>query len=460
MQNSGRASVAADLAERWGCVSTVELYLDICQVDTPPALVSATWEHVRALRPAIDLVVDFGAGDGRFAHSGDYNRYIGYEVDRTRIEGTSLPKNAELREACAFSAAPLKADLCIGNPPFVRNQSLPKNWRATASSVVQERTGVAISGLANAWQYFFLLALSSVKDDGLCALVVPYEWVSRPSSAALRQYIRANGWNVDVYRLVDSTFASVLTTASITIVDKARTDSTWRFFEEASDGSFVALESESGALAGPIRYARRSDVKADGPRAVRGLSPGTQKLLTLTEAERARHGLEIGRDVVACVTTLRYLPKDVEDLDAATFRALYRDAGHKSWLLNTANEPSSSLKDYLDATPEAGRQTSTCLERDTWWRFKMPSRPDMLTSQHFRSRFPKLIDNTIGALAVGGVTGLYGLTPAQRSTLLSAAATTDLEGRIVSHSNGLHKIEINQLNTLLPFLLADLPTRQ
>lgn len=450
--------VAAELAKEWGCVSTVELYLKTCQVDTPDQLVKATWDHVLQLRDDIGLVVDFGAGDGRFCRHGSYAQYIGFEVDATRVRDADLADNATLFPSCAFSADRVEADLCIGNPPFVRNQHLPAGWRRSASKVIKDRTGVMLSGLANAWQYFFFLALTSVKADGLCALVVPYEWVSRPSAKQLREYIEANGWGVEVYRLVDSTFDSVLTTASITIIDKRRKDGVWAYFEQTADGRYVSLPSPTGGDGGVMTYRRRADVGRTEPRAVRGLSPGTQKLLTLTEGERAHLGLQPDRDVVECVTTLRHLPADVTRLDRAAFSRYYKEAGQKCWLIRTDSEPHPTLLDYLENTDLADRATATCLERATWWKFTMPPIPDMLISQSFRGRFPKLVDNDLRARAVGGVCGLYNASPDHKSVLARTALTMDLGQRVVAHSNGLRKIEINQLNTLLKDLFGVIAT--
>ena len=458
-QGAARSTVLSQLAPRWGCEETIALYLDICQVDTPPRLVKATWDHVRQLRTEIGLVVDFGAGDGRFAQYGQYQQYLGFEVDRTRILGAKLPENANLIEQCAFSAERVQADLCIGNPPFVRNQNLPDGWRKSASQTIEDRTGVRLSGLANAWQYFFFLALTSTHDDGLCALVVPYEWVSRPSAKSLRDFVDANGWAVDVYRLVDDTFDAVLTTASITLIDKSRRDGVWRYFEESATGEYSELSSPTGGIDGVIGYRRRADIGAGQPRAIRGLSPGTQKLLTLTEGERIHAALKIDEDVVPCVTTLRRLPPTVTAFNQKAFNEHYRDPGHKCWLIKTDGKPSERLLRYLDHTPMEGRETATCQEREIWWQFTMPPVPDMLMSQSFRGAFPKIVDNEIGARAVGGVCGLYNISAGQKSALASAATTTDLASRIVAHSNGLRKVEINQFNMYLKeiFGVADTP---
>lgn len=439
----------AELTSGWGAWEAVSLYLDRCQVDTPDSLVQATWAHVNDVRPSVGKVLDFGAGDGRFARYGTYDSYVGYEIDDARRRGAVLPDNAVLINQCAFHEVIDDADLCIGNPPFVRNQDLPPGWRAHASQVLKSRTGLTLSGLANAWQYFFLLSLVSCKADGLVALVIPFEWVSRPSVRDLRDYIRAQGWRVRVYRLVDTTFDSVLTTSSITVVDKSVSGGDWRFFEETADGLWAEMKSESGSQAGVIPYRRRSDVEAAAPRAIRGLSPGTQKVLTLTEAERVRFGLNVDVDVVRCVTTLRSVPGDVAELDENAFRLHFRDAGQKCWLIRTDTSPGRNLKAYLQNVPAEAYQTATCLERSTWWLFNMPPIPDVLMAQSFRGSYPKALVNHVKARAVGGVCGVHNLGAAEAATVATGLGGLDLSERVVAHSNGLRKIEINQINALL-----------
>ena len=236
MMDATRSQYLKPLTKTWGAWRSVSLYLTRCQVDTPPAIVKASWRHVASLRKSVGRVVDFGAGDGRFACFGSYESYEGFEIDRDRHKCSVLPTSAKLVDSCAFCSDIDDADLCIGNPPFVRNQDLPTGWRQQAAATLERRLGIKISGFANAWQYFFLLAIATLKADGLCVLVVPYEWVSRPSAKQLRDYITRERWEVQVYRLVDETFDSVATTASISIIDKSNRTGKWSFFEERDDG--------------------------------------------------------------------------------------------------------------------------------------------------------------------------------------------------------------------------------
>lgn len=441
------ANPSAALTHAWGSEQAVNLYLDRCQVDTPRTLVSRVWEFISARRTHVGTVIDFGAGDGRFAFGGQYDAYIGVEIDPLRTPREPLPANARIVHECAFQADLPHADVCLGNPPYVRNQDLPEGWRQRAASVIAERVGVQMSGLANAWQYFAFLALITAKTDGLIALVIPYEWVSRPSAAALREFIERQGWAVDCYRLADGTFEHVLTTCSITIIDKNTRDGRWCFWEEGPDG-FRTLASPSGN-ARPLTYRAVRKSKTDGLRVKRGLSPGTQRWLVLTEPAREAAGLQVDRDVVRCVTTLRSLEERYVTLTDAEFSRFFRDAGLRCWLINTLGDPSPELAAYLDGVPVAERDNWTCNSRDDWWRFTMPTPPALLVSSGFRGAAPKAVVNEVQAVAVGGVTGIYGVSLENRRSLISKLREADLRNQVVAHSNGFRKVEVGQLQALI-----------
>jgi hypothetical protein len=60
--------------------------------------------------------------------------------------------------------------------------------------------------------------------------------------------------------------------------------------------------------------------------------------------------------------------------------------------------------------------------------------------------------NDVGALAVGVVCGIYGASQPKAKKIADALRGVDYAGRVVSHSNGLRKLEINQINALLASL--------
>jgi hypothetical protein len=62
----------------------------------------------------------------------NYREYTGYEIDAQRCSFLKTPRNAALINKCAFSKQIDDADVCVGNPPYVRNQDLPNGWRERA----------------------------------------------------------------------------------------------------------------------------------------------------------------------------------------------------------------------------------------------------------------------------------------------------------------------------------------
>ena len=196
-------------------------------------------------------------------------------------------------------------------------------------------------------------------------------------------------------------------------------------------------------------YLPATELPKTAPKARRGLSPGTQEALALREEQRERHSLAEGRDVVRCVTSLRHLDDNARELDKKAFNRHYLKAGHRCWLIRTDKEPSTELRAYLDSVPEQQRQTRTCLARAEWWRFKMPEAPSMLFAQGFRGTFPKVVRNSVGANAVGGVCGIYDATEDQILHLTGRMGGLDLRKRVVPYSSGFYKVEINQINALL-----------
>ena len=201
--------------------------------------------------------------------------------------------------------------------------SITIGWRQSASSGCWDEAGSSSCGLANAWQYFFMLSLISAKEDGIVALVIPYEWVSRPSAKAIRDYISSHGWSVTV--IVSSMNHSIEFSRHLRSLSWTKHT---RMAHGLISNNRLTVRSclyqcdnqlgQAGELLQSAVKKRRSTIRAK-----RGLSPGTQKVLTLSDGERARLGLRVDVDVVPCVTLLKHLPVGEARLDGATFEKFY-----------------------------------------------------------------------------------------------------------------------------------------
>ena len=79
----------------------------------------------------------------------------------------------------------------------------------------------------------------------------------------------------------------------------------------------------------------------------------------------------------------------------------------------------------------------------------MPKPPQVLVATGFRSERPKAVRNVIQAIAVGSVSGIHGSSVRGAARIVRAIQAADFGRDIVTHSNGLRKLEVGQLETFL-----------
>lgn len=414
------------------------------QVTTPPSIVSLFWKLTTKHRKNIGDVLDMGAGDCRFSKGGAFKKYVGVEIDPKRSEDAILRKNVSLLHSCVFKHKEAEYDACIGNPPYVRHHDIEKDWQEKIVAKLNRELGISLNRNCNLYLYFLCLAILKTKDSGLVSLVIPYEWISRPSALALRAHIRKQKWNVTVYRFREPIFDGVLTTASVSVIDKSKRDGKWTFFDITDKLRVVPRRgvTESGGEA--LEYAARGSTWA-----LRGMSPGSQKIFTLTEGERIHSGLK-RTDVVPCVTTLKDVPRSLRMLTKESFKTFFVDAGARCWLIRSyAKVRSSQLQAYLDSVPEERRNNYTCLNQSPWYKFKLHPVPLLLFGSGFIKFGPKVLINTVGARAVGSVWGIHSANELERRALQKFLLKVDFEKKIVPHAMKLKKVEVKQLNGIL-----------
>ena len=414
------------------------------QVKTPPDVVRVFWKITHTYRSRLSRVLDLGAGDGRFAIGGRYGSYEGVEIDPSQQLALKLPPQARIVYSCVFEHEGAGYAACIGNPPYVRHHDLDELWRDSVARRLRAETGVKINRKCNLYVYFLFLALLKSSRDGIVSAVVPYEWVSRPSAAPLRDYIKQNGWHVEIYRFSRPIFDGVLTTASISVIDKRNRNGRWRYLSLDPIGEVRPLRQVTGSNKGILSYEERGSVWA-----MRGMSPGTQRVFTLTEGERIHAGLK-HEDVLPCVTSLRRVPGSLSHLTIAAFRRRFINAGAKCWLIRShAERISHRLEAYLDSVPKKTRDTWTCNSRDPWYRYALSEAPRLLVSTGFTEFGPKVLVNSVGVRAVGSVCGVYAQHPVGWTALRAHLMRINFEDRIVAHAKALKKVEIRQLNAVL-----------
>ncbi|MFZ3052637.1 MAG: class I SAM-dependent methyltransferase [Sulfuricurvum sp.] len=434
-----------DQNDEFEIASCEKKYYKKCQVYTPDNIIKKLWTMLHQDKEYYEKVLDLGAGDGRFAKFGNYGEYIGIEIDKdtTNID---LPNNASIRKQCAFSLKEKDFDLCIGNPPYVRHQELESSWKKKYASMISNKLDEEFTQSSNIFVYFLAQALLKTKKDGKVALIIPFEWATRPSSRSIRNYINRNEWSVHVYRFTDDVFSKVLTTASITIIDKSDKTNSWNYYEIDPLFNITKTMEPTGTEKKILPYNPRED----GLYSQRGLSPGSQKVFCLTEEERKKHNLEIGIDVLPCLVSLKPLSKENKVLTKNLFQKLYVDKNQRCWLVNSQTFAiSNNLKQYFDTIPYEDRNTWTCNNRDVWWKYHSVKAPTFLYASAFTEYGPKIVINRMNAISVNSAPGIYANSKVNLYKLLDYIKAYDFESRIVNHSGKLKRIEINQMNSVL-----------
>lgn len=414
------------------------------QVTTPEAVVKFFWKLVNQHRKRLDCVLDMGAGDCRFAVGGNFQRYVGVEIDSDKVVAASPPRNGEIIHSCVFRYEPSGFDACIGNPPYARHHDIESEWKDKVVERIRRELNVTLNRHCNLYVYFFCLALLKARSDGLIALVIPYEWVSRPSAKALRRYIEQQRWNVAVYRFQMPIFAGVMTTASISIVDKAKQEGRWLYHDIDDKYEVIQRAGATDSKKGVLAYADRGPIWG-----LRGLSPGSQKIFTLTEGERVRAGLA-KKDVVPCVTSLKNVPRNLRVLTSRAFRKHFVEAGERCWLIRSDQQMrSEELNTYLSSVRPQFRATYTCRNQKPWFKFRPHPVPQILFSSGFTSFGPKVLINSVGARAVGSVWGIHAERRLPARRLQRFLLRINFERRVVAHAEKLKKVEVKQLNAVL-----------
>jgi len=418
--------------------------LSAAQVETPPKVVRFFWELLRERRSRFPQVLDLGAGDGRFAIGGHFRSYLGIEIDRRCRLLHNAPKSARLRHGCAFAMDLPAYDACIGNPPYVRHHDIERPWKERTTERIERALGVDLDLHGNLYLLFLCLGLLKAKPDGLLGFVIPFEWTDKPTARPIRDYIRSQGWSVDVYRLCFPVFPKVLTTASVTIVDKAGRDGQWKFFHVDEKFSITRVAHPTGRSVRPLPYAARG-----GAWARRGISPGNQKIFVLTEGERVHAGLRL-QDVRPAVTSLRHLPKDLAVLDQPAFRRFFIEAGRRCWLLrSTDTRLSTQLRGYLEHVDPDLRDNYTCKNQDPWYSYEVAPIPPLLFHSCFTDVETKVLVNKVDAQAIGTIYGVHPVSSRHTRPLRDYLARFRFGSRIVPQAKTLRKIEVRQLNHVL-----------
>jgi adenine-specific DNA-methyltransferase len=356
-------------------------------------------------------------------------------------------------------------DAVVGNPPFVRYQEHTgsSRRRSVAAALAQ---GVRLSGLASSWAATLVHACGFLKPEGRLAMVLPAELLTVGYAEPVRAWLRQRFERVhlvlfDRLQFEDAQEKVVLLLAegsggceafSLYHVDSASdladlsAYSNWSV-TPAAEGKWtdLLLPARQRALFNRISGEHFRRLSEYGTSEL-GIGTGANNFFAISESTRLEYGLEEHQLV-------KMSPPGTKHLRGLTFSRnqwnTLRDDGERVWLFRPAADDVSASRQRYTAHGEAlgVHEAYKCAIRRPWWRPPAVTAPDLFFT-YMSHRYPRLINNSAGALFVNSMHGvrLHPDSPAEARAalpLLCLNSVTmlgaEVHGR--SYGGGLLKME-------------------
>jgi adenine-specific DNA-methyltransferase len=109
---------------------------------------------------------------------------------RNLWKGTGLRiVEGDFTELSPPSSESAKFDLVVSNPPYVRHHHIDRGKKKSLQSLIADRMGIQISGLAGLYAHFMLLSQPWMKQGGIGAWLVPAEFMDVNYGDAIRAFL-------------------------------------------------------------------------------------------------------------------------------------------------------------------------------------------------------------------------------------------------------------------------------
>ncbi len=115
-------------------------------------------------------------------------------------------------------------DLVLTNPPYVRHHHIERAEKERLKSLVADRFGLNISGLAGLYAYFLLLCDTWMAPGGIAFWLIPSEFMDVNYGTAIKSYLtdRVKLLHIHRYCPSDVQFCDALVTSAIVVFEKSR----------------------------------------------------------------------------------------------------------------------------------------------------------------------------------------------------------------------------------------------
>lgn len=422
------------------------------------------------------------------------DKAMGYEIDPAYAEAArSLWPDLDI-QASDFTLAKAPSDerdrfnLVVCNPPYVRHHHLSLEMKQRLKTLVNERIGLRLNGLAGLYIYFLCLAHDWLADDGLALWLIPGEFMDVNYGRELKSYLLKEVQLIRVHRFdpQELQFGDALVSSSLVCFRKqpASQKQTIVFsfggslqqpqdVEEVNPSDLIG-EKKWSAFPRTHRqsYSKQAEARlGDFFEVRRGVATGANDFFILSPEQIEAHRLPMGF-LRPIIPSPRYLPENVIEADEAGTPQIKQ----LRYLLTCDLSPAQieaqhpDLWAYLLWGMERGIHLGyLCRHRSLWYRQEQREPAPILCTYMGRKgrRSPlRFILNHSKAIAPNVYLNLYPkpvLTdrlpdkPELIQEIWETLNTIPLEARLAEgrvYGGGLHKIEPQELAKLsVPFAL-------
>ncbi len=155
-------------------------------------LVKSAEFHGRSLDDLGESIVAFDLLQANVAASQDAVRAVLVEHGASADEASRLSSAwVQRRDFLLYPPAERSVDLVVGNPPYIRLESVPKE-----RSDAYRRACMTMGGRADVYVGFYEHGLFSLRDGGALAFICADRWMRNAYGAKLRELV-STGWSVD-----------------------------------------------------------------------------------------------------------------------------------------------------------------------------------------------------------------------------------------------------------------------
>ncbi|QHG74441.1 Eco57I restriction-modification methylase domain-containing protein [Ensifer adhaerens] len=202
-------------------------------VYTPQPVADAVVAACRTRSRKIKAALEPSCGDGAFLRSlrktfGPELMLTAVDIDALALKQTaSVDGLAELvlDDFLSFAERPEKKgafDLIVGNPPYVRRHNFSDPLKKSVAQL-SERSNYPSSQLKNSWAAFVVAAYGLLSQQGILALVVPYELITVSYGAFLRDWLAERFRRIDIFIPDEKAFKEIDQDAVVLLASNAPT---------------------------------------------------------------------------------------------------------------------------------------------------------------------------------------------------------------------------------------------